>query len=157
MTGVQTCALPIYTTLDPRIQNIAESVYEDRSNLDVTSRDGQPIRSGITIIEPTTGNVVATVGDIGEKTGNLIMSYAMDRRQVGSSIKPLTAYAPALDAGMITPGSAFDNYPVQLLNNNPWPKNTPAGYSGFTSVRYGLQESINTIAVRTLQDRKSVV
>lgn len=141
----------IYTTLDPRIQNIAESVYEDRSNLDVTSRDGQPIRSGITIIEPTTGNVVATVGDIGEKTGNLIMSYAMDRRQVGSSIKPLTAYAPALDAGMITPGSAFDNYPVQLLNNNPWPKNTPAGYSGFTSVRYGLQESINTIAVRTLQ------
>ena len=141
----------IYTTLDPRIQNIAESVYEDRSNLDVTSRDGQLIRSGITIIEPTTGNVVATVGDIGEKTGNLIMSYAMDRRQVGSSIKPLTAYAPALDAGTITPGSAFDNYPVQLLNNNPWPKNTPAGYSGFTSVRYGLQESINTIAVRALQ------
>lgn len=141
----------IYTTLDPEIQSIAESVYADRSNLDLTSRDGQPIRSGITIIDPSTGNVVATVGDLGEKTGNLIMSYAMDRRQVGSSMKPLTAYAPALDAGTITPGTAFDNYPVQLLNNRPWPKNSPNTFTGFTSVREGLQRSINTIAVQALQ------
>ena len=61
----------IYTTLDPEIQAIAESVYEDRSNLDVTSRSGQQIQSGITIIDVTNGNIVATVGKIGEKTGNL--------------------------------------------------------------------------------------
>ncbi len=142
----------IYTTLDPKIQAIAESVYEDRSNLDVTSRSGQQIQSGITIIEPSTGNIVATVGKIGEKTGNLDWSFATtSKRQPGSSIKPLTCYAPAIDAGAVTPGTVFDNYPVQLLNDKPWPKNSPAGYTGLTTVTEGLRRSINTIAVQTLQ------
>ena len=141
----------IYTTLDPKIQRIAESVYEDRSNLDLTSRDGQPIRSGITIVEPSTGNVVAIVGDMGKKSGNLITSYATDRRQVGSSMKPLTAYAPAIDSGSVTPATTFDDYPIQLLEDNPWPKNSPNRYRGWVSIGTGVQHSINTIALQTLQ------
>lgn len=143
----------IYTTLDPKIQEIAESVYEDRSNLDLTSRDGQPIRSGITIIDPYTGDIVATVGDMGPKTGNLLLSYATDRRQVGSSIKPLTVYAPAIDAGAVTPATTFDDYPIEILpdSTTPWPKNSPNRYRGWTTVTAGVQHSINTIAVQTLQ------
>ncbi len=141
----------IYTTLDPEVQTLAESVYEDRSNLDVTSRNGQQLQSGITILDPYTGNIVAMVGKVGEKKENLGWNYATGRRQVGSSMKPLTAYAPALDAGTITQGSVFDNYPVQELNGSPWPKNSPQGYSGFTTVRTGVQKSINTIAVQALQ------
>ena len=141
----------IYTTMDPEIQRIAESVYEDRSNLDLTSRDGQIIRSGITIIEPSTGNIVAIVGDMGEKNSNLITSYATVRRQVGSSMKPLTAYAPAIDSGAVTPATTFDDYPIQLLNEKPWPKNSPNKYRGWVSVSTGIQHSINTIALQTLQ------
>lgn len=141
----------IYTTLDPEIQAIAESVYEDRSNLDVTSRNGQQLQSGITILDPYTGNIVAMVGKVGEKDRNLGWNYATGRRQVGSSMKPLTAYAPALDAGTISQGSVFDNYPVQELNGTPWPKNSPNTYTGFTTVRTGIQKSINTIAVQALQ------
>ena len=48
-------------------------------------------------------------------------------------------------------GSVFDNYPVQELNGNPWPKNSPNTYTGFTTVRTGVQKSINTIAVQALQ------
>ncbi|MBQ8851210.1 MAG: transglycosylase, partial [Oscillibacter sp.] len=128
-----------------------ESVYEDRSNLDLTSRDGQIIRSGITIVEPSTGNIVAIVGDMGEKVGNLITSYATDRRQVGSSMKPLTAYAPALDSNSITPATTFDDYPIQLLEDNPWPKNSPNKYRGYVSIGTGIQHSINTIALQSLQ------
>ena len=141
----------IYTTLDPEIQELAESVYEDRSNLDVTSRDGQQLQSGITILDPYTGNVVAMVGKVGEKEENLGWNCATAKRQVGSSMKPLTAYAPAMDAGTITQGSVFDNYPVQELNGSPWPKNSPNTYTGFTTVRVGVQRSINTIAVQALQ------
>ena len=141
----------IYTTLDPKIQSLAESVYEDRSNLDVTSRNGQQLQSAITIIDPYTGDIVAMVGKVGEKQENLGWNYATGRRQVGSSMKPLTAYAPALDAGVITPGSVFDNYPVQELNGTPWPKNSPNTYTGFTTVWTGVQRSINTIAVQALQ------
>ncbi len=141
----------IYTTLDPKIQEIAESVYEDRSNLDVTSRNGEKIQSGITIIDPSTGNIVATVGAIGEKEGNLLTSYAMLQRQPGSSIKPLTVYAPALDAGAVTPASTFDNYPVRLLNDSPWPKNSPQGYSGWVTLSKGVASSLNTVAVQVLE------
>ena len=141
----------IYTTMDPKIQDIAEAVYADRSNLDVTSRDGQPIQSGITVVEPSTGNIVAIVGAMDPKTGNLMSNYATMKKQVGSSMKPLTAYAPAMDAGVITPATTFDNYPVRLLEGSPWPKNAPVGYSGWTSVREGIRRSINTIAVQALE------
>ena len=142
----------IYTTLDPEIQEIAESVYEDRGSLNnLTSASGQLIHSGITIIDPYTGNIVAMVGDMGEKEGNLLWNYATDIQQPGSAIKPLTAYAPALDSGAITPATTFDNYPVQLMNGSPWPKNSPNTYTGWTSVAMGIQNSINTIAVQSLQ------
>lgn len=141
----------IYTTLDPEIQEIAESVYEDRSNLDVTSRNGQKLQSGITIIDPYTGDIVAMVGAVGEKDRNLGWNYATGRRQVGSSIKPLTVYAPALDAGVVTMASTFDNYPVRLLNNSPWPKNSPQGYSGWTTLSKGVASSINTVAVQVVE------
>ena len=142
----------IYTTLDPEIQEIAESVYEDRGSLNnLTSPSGQPIRSGITILDPYTGKIVAMVGDMGPKEGNLLWNYATDIQQPGSSIKPLTAYAPALDSGAINPGTTFDNYPVQLLNGSPWPKNSPNTYTGWTSAAEGIQRSINTIAVQALQ------
>ncbi len=141
----------IYTTMDPEIQNIAEAVYADRSNLDVTSKKGQVIQSGITVMDPYTGNVVAIVGAMDPKEGNLVSNYATMKKQVGSSMKPLTAYAPALDAGVITPASTFDNYPVRLEGGSPWPKNSPNRYTGWTSVQEGIRRSINTIAVQSLE------
>jgi penicillin-binding protein 1A len=141
----------IYTTIDPAIQEIAESVYEDRSNLDVTSKSGQQLQSGITIVDVTNGDVVAMVGGIGEKQGDRLWNYATGTRQCGSSIKPLTVYAPALDSGAITMASTFDNYPVRELNGNPWPKNSPQGYSGWTTLSKGVASSINTVAVRTIE------
>ncbi|MCI8329239.1 MAG: transglycosylase [Oscillibacter sp.] len=151
MTRIYNSGYRIYTTLDPDVQELVESVYEDRSNLDVTSRNGQQLQSGITVMDPYTGNIVAMVGKVGEKDRNLGWNCATAKRQVGSSMKPLTAYAPALDAGAITQGSVFDNYPVQELNGVPWPKNSPNTYTGFTTVRTGVQRSINTIAVQALQ------
>ena len=141
----------VYTTLDPKIQAIAESVYKDRSNLDVTSAKGQQLQSGITIVDPSTGNIVAMVGAIGEKEGNLVWNFAEGKRQVGSSIKPLTVYAPAIETGAVTPATTFDNYPVRLLNDNPWPKNSPNKYTGMTDIEVGVRNSINTIAVQTLE------
>lgn len=141
----------IYTTIDPDIQKITESVYEDQSNLDVTSKSGQPLHSGITIVDVTNGDVVAMVGDVGEKKGDLVWNYATGFRQCGSAIKPVTVYAPALDANVITMASTFDNYPVQMLNGSPWPKNSPQGYTGWTTLATGVAKSINTVAVQVVE------
>lgn len=141
----------IYCTVDPHIQEIAESVYQERANLDVTSSSGQELQSGITIVDPTTGNVKAMVGKVGTKQDNLGWNYAVGKRQCGSAIKPITVYAPALDAGVVTMASTFDDYPVRLLNDNPWPKNSPQGYKGWTTLSSGVANSVNTVAVQVIE------
>ena len=118
----------IYCTMDLDIQRIAESVYENTDNLNIHSAKGKQLQSGITIMDPYTGNIVAMVGAVGAKTQNLVDNYAVQKHQVGSSIKPLTVYSAALDAGAVTPATTFDNYPVELLNGTPWPKNSPNTY-----------------------------
>ena len=141
----------IYLTIDPKIQELAESVYEERSNMDVVSASGQQLRSGITIVDNSTGNVVAMVGDIGAKQGDMIFNYAMATRQCGSSIKPLSLYSPALDAGVITMATVFDDYPVRTISGNPWPRNSPTTYKGRTLLERGVYESVNTYAVQTIE------
>lgn len=141
----------IYCTMDPDIQKIAEDVYADLSNLNVHSAKGHQLQSGITIMDPYTGNIVGMVGAMGPKTQNLVDNYAVQKHQVGSSIKPLTVYSAALDAGAVTPATTFDNYPVELMNNSPWPKNSPNTYTGWTMIGEGVRRSINTIAVQTVE------
>ena len=141
----------IYCTMDPEIQQIAESVYENTDNLNIHSAKGKQLQSGITIMDPYTGNIVAMVGAVGPKTQNLVDNYAVQKHQVGSSIKPLTVYSAALDAGAVTPATTFDNYPVQLMSGTPWPKNSPNTYTGWTMIGEGLRRSINTIAVQTVE------
>ena len=147
--------LRIYTCMDPRIQDIAEKVYTNRSNLNYTSANGHPMQSSITIIDNSTGDLVAIVGQFGDKKQNLLTNFAnTGKRQPGSSIKPLTVYSPAIDMGLISPISIVDDYPYQVLNGRAWPTNSGAArYKGLSTVRRGLEDSVNTIAVRILADK----
>lgn len=146
--------LRIYTCLDPEVQAVAEKVYTNRANLNYKSANGNPMQSSITIIDNTTGDVAAIVGQFGEKDRNLLKNYANTaQRQPGSSIKPLTVYAPALEMGLISPITVFDDYPYKVLNDKPWPSNSGTSrYKGRTTVREGLTHSVNTLAVRILAD-----
>lgn len=111
--------------MDPEIQAIAEAVYEDRANLNYTSKSGQQMQSSITIIDNETGDVAAIVGRFGEKTENRGMNYAnAAKRQPGSSIKPLTVYAPALEKGLLSPISVLDDYPYDTRTGSAWPLNS---------------------------------
>ena len=147
--------LRIYTCLDPDIQAIVEKIYTDRSNLNYTSSDGQLMQSSITIIDNSTGDVVAIAGQFGEKTKNLLKNYATtSKRQPGSSLKPLAVYSPAIEMGLITPITIIDDYPYDVMGDKAWPTNSgAANYKGLTTVRQGLTNSVNTIAVRILADR----
>lgn len=146
--------LRIYTCMDPEIQAIAEAVYEDRANLNYTSKSGQQMQSSITIIDNETGDVAAIVGRFGEKTENRGMNYAnAAKRQPGSSIKPLTVYAPALEKGLLSPISVLDDYPYDTRTGSAWPLNSGGNrYRGLTTLKDGLMRSANTIAVRVVAD-----
>ncbi|MFI3249734.1 MAG: transglycosylase domain-containing protein [Eubacteriales bacterium] len=150
---LSTGGLSIYSLVDLDVQQVAESIYEDWSNLDYPSKNGQPLQSAITIIDNQTGDIAAMVGQMGEKTLNLGMNFASEaRRQPGSSIKPLSVYAPALDLGLITPYSIIDDYPYQVLGGSAWPVNAHGYYSGMINVISAVRSSHNTVAVRIVAD-----
>lgn len=140
----------IYATVDPELQEIVESVYADRSNLDYTSAKGELLQSGATIIDNSTGNIVAVAGRVGEREGRFLLDYSLVYRQCGSAIKPLSVYAPALDAGVITAASVIDDYPM-LLNDTVWPVNAYTGYRGMMTLRDAVRNSSNPTAVRVAQ------
>lgn len=150
--------LRIYTCVDLDVQRAAEQIYEKRDNLNFTSSNGQLMQSAITIIDNSTGDIAAIVGRVGEKTGNRWKNLATDAyRQPGSSLKPLSVYSPGLEMGVISPISVVDDYPYQVLNGSPWPINSgSARYKGLTTVRQGLAQSVNTVALRVLADRVTV-
>ena len=144
--------LRIETCFDPDVQAYVDAVYQDRSVLELDSASGQEIQSAITVIDNSTGYVVALAGGIGEKDSSRLFNRATDTiRPPGSSIKPLGVYAPALDLNLITPATVFDDTPIDL-NGSAWPKNSYNYFKGLTTVYEAVEDSVNTIAVKVLRD-----
>ncbi len=147
--------LSIYTTLDPTVQSIVDSVYEDKSNFDYPSANGQQMQSAITIVDNSTGAVVALCGSVEEKTANLIFNRAtMSKRQPGSAFKPLAVYAPALDDGLILPSSAVEDLPYSYDEDKGtnWPTNSYKYYNGLMSATEAVRRSSNAAAVQVLAE-----
>lgn len=151
--SIYTGGLKIYTCMDPDVQNVLEDIYETNSS-DVflsTSEVLQP-ESSMVVIDPYTGDVLGLVGGRGEKTTNRILNRATGtKRPPGSSIKPLSIYAPALDMGLINYASVLEDEPIELENGDKWPKNLPHVYDGDITLTHALKTSKNTTAVRVLQ------
>lgn len=142
----------IYSTIDPEIQAKADSVYQDLSALPKVSGSSQQIQSAIVIINPYTGEIVALEGGVGEKTGNRLFNRAtQSHRPPGSSIKPLSVYAPAIEYGFITPNTRFEDSADVKLRGTTWmPKNDDLQYSGVVDVKTAVQHSINTVAAQII-------
>ncbi|MBP1737382.1 MAG: Multimodular transpeptidase-transglycosylase [Oscillospiraceae bacterium] len=145
--------LRIYTAFDPTVQASVDEVYENTDNLNYTSSSGQQMQSAITVIDNSSGYVVALSGGMGEKTSSLIWNRASQtKRPPGSSIKPLSVYSPALEMGLITPASVFDDVPYKLINGSAWPVNSYDYYKGLLTVNEAVEVSSNPVAVKVLAD-----
>ncbi len=155
----------IYTTLNMEVQNAVDVIYTDLDEIPTTS-SMQQLQSGICIIDNETGDIVAICGGVGEKTTHFGYNRAnLDRLQPGSSIKPLTVYAPAFEVGLITPATVMPDMPLYYTGYptdpeeevdewelNPYPKNDDREYDYSFNILKGITSSINGIAVNTLNN-----
>ena len=138
----------IYCTMDPKVQDDVDAVYQNLDNIPKTT-SSQQLQSGIVIIDNETGDIVAIAGGVGKKSGSLTWSYATQSKlSPGSSIKPLTVYGPALELGIITPATVFDDTPYSFDDDTPYPKNQNGRYSGLVTAQNALSQSLNTVAVK---------
>lgn len=138
----------IYSTLNPDVQAAVEEVYQNLDNIPKTA-SSQQLQSGIVIIDNKTGDVVAVAGGVGEKQGSLILNRATQSHlSPGSTIKPVSVYAPALELGLITPATVMDDTPYSFTDARHWPKNSDSIYRGLMNINEAVGLSINTIPVK---------
>ncbi len=178
---IYTGGLQIVTACNPEMQDAVESYFKDSRNFftkdmgvpkkSINGGKGGPsegaVGNGVAeklypecsmVIMDKKGNILALAGGVGEKKTNRGINYATGTlRSPGSVIKPLAVYAPAIDCGQITYGSAIDDTPVKFVKAaaggmRGWPQNYPVGYRGLTTVRDAVARSVNTVAVKVLEE-----
>lgn len=138
--------LKIYLSMDPKIQEAMDKVYNDPSAFQKASGSLQP-QSSMVIMDPYSGQVKALTGGRGEKDGNRTLNRATHTlRQPGSTIKPLSVYTPAVEYGLVTPTSIVNDAPVSF---GDWsPRNDDRRFAGRITVAAALRGSRNVPAVK---------
>ncbi len=175
--------LRIYVTVDTALQTAMEQVMVDggyfarpgeASTAAVYDEDGNPVldENGDAVYEDVLerpqaamvsvdyeGRLRAVVGSLDEKTVSRAFNRGTDAvRQPGSTMKPIGAYALALEKNKITWSTPFPDEPVaQITDENTgqlvdWPANVTRVYTGQEIlVADALAQSVNTVAVRVGQ------
>lgn len=135
--------LRIYTELDPRMQQAAEKVYA-RDDLFPQGKGDTLVQSGSVLVDPRTGGIRALVGGRGEHVFRGFNRATQLKRQPGSTMKPISVYAPALiqgydlDARLVDRPISFGNYA---------PKNQSQQYLGEVTMYEAVIDSLNVPAV----------
>ncbi|MCE5236476.1 MAG: PBP1A family penicillin-binding protein [Eubacteriales bacterium] len=136
----------------PELADPSKSVKEETLANGTVIRTDEPQAAAV-VIDYRTGELRAVVGGRTSPTMKKQFNRAyQSRTEVGSSIKPIAVYGPALDLG-ISPATPIMNFPVPIEGFN-----TASGYPGIgsekyigpTTVRRGIVSSLNVVAVRTL-------
>lgn len=106
------------------------------------------------LMDQNTGAVKALCGGRGEKTASRTLNRATNSaRQPGSTFKILSTYLPALDTAGMTLASVQDDAPFYYPGTKRLVKNWyGSSYRGLTSLRTAMADSMNVIAVKTLND-----
>ncbi len=145
----------IYTTLDYNVQQTVDKIYQNLEEIPKTS-SMQQLQSGIVIIDNRTGDIVAMAGGVGKDKGFDDFNRAVDAKlQPGSSLKPLSVYAPGFELGVINPASVIKDMPLYYTETEggykrPFPYNDGRDFGYTRTVLGGLVSSVNAVAVNTL-------
>ena len=139
----------IYTTMDKKVQDQVDKIYQDLDNIPKT-RSAQQIQSAITVVDVRTGDIVAMAGGVGTEKAPFGFNRAVHSKlQSGSSIKPLAIYAPGFEQGTISPATVIKDMPLNY-SDGAWPRNDNRTYSYTRTIFSGIVSSVNAIAANTL-------
>ena len=148
----------IYTTVDTDLQSKMEEVFKNKKYIAYGStargktssgKEERISQSGMALVEPSTGYVVAECGGLGENQTTLGYNRGTAKRMVGSAFKPIATIAPGLENKYITAstlfydvnGTSFGGYKV---------KNDDGGSHGICNMRFILTRSLNVPEVKLL-------
>ena len=141
----------IYATIDTDVQACVDAIYKDLDEIPDT-KSAQQLQSAIVVIDNSTGDIVAMAGGVGTDKVHFGLNRATQSElQSGSSIKPLSIYAPGFEQGTLTPATIIKDLPLTYDSDGPYPRNDDREYSYARTVFSGIEDSVNAVAAHTLQ------
>jgi penicillin-binding protein 1A len=169
---LRTGGYKIYTTLDAAAQEIVQNTLAgwekypsladtSKSLLVETNSDGSTVsetvepQAAAVVLDQHTGELRAIVGGRNEPIIRKGMNRAsQSHTEVGSSIKPLAVYGPALDLGY-SPATVIPNMDGPIAGwgtQKGYPSGGLTSRYGPVTIRRGLMSSLNVVAARTLME-----
>ncbi|HHJ8458147.1 TPA: penicillin-binding protein PBP1A [Streptococcus pyogenes] len=146
-----TAGLKVYTNIIPDAQQTLYNIYHSG---DYVYYPDQDFQVASTIIDVTNGHVIAQLGgrNQDENVSFGINQAVLTDRDWGSTMKPITAYAPAIESGVYTSTAQSTNDSVYY-----WPGTTTQlfnwdlRYNGWMTIQAAIMLSRNVPAVRALE------
>ena len=140
------------------MQEIARNPDNFGRNRSYQAADGRhiedaPEQLGAVLIENQTGAILGMIEGRGFEYSQV--NFATSPRQPGSAMKPLAAYAPALEMGKVMPATILDDSPV-VFEQPGQPAHVPVNhdnrYHGLMTARRALDMSYNIPALKVFND-----
>ena len=148
---IYSAGLDVYTNLDPDIQKYIWNVYNSN---DYIAYPDDKFQVASTIIDVTNGRVVAQLGSR-HQDENIALGTnqaVQTDRDWGSTMKPITDYAPAIEKRVYTnTGTTVYDTPYNFPGTSTPVYNWDRKYYGSISLTYAIQKSRNVPAVKALQ------
>ena len=138
----------ITATID---QGIYQAMQSAVANYGYLLQDGTgENQTGNVLMDNKTGAVLGFIGGLDYNTNQ--NNHAFDtHRSPGSSIKPILAYGPAIDMGIMGSASRLSNYPTKFASGQPIMHDTSAGTQEMMTLQDALDTSWNIPAYWTYQ------
>ncbi len=156
---VYSSGLTIYSTVNTNIQTEMETEYKNSKyivagkakNKTTGEKLNEHSQSAMVVIDYKTGNVIGTVGGLGEKTESRGLNRATQSvRQTGSSMKPLAVIAPGLEEKVITAATVYDDAATDFGGGYK-PENYN-GFKGLLNIRQFISTSQNIPALKIMRE-----
>ena len=145
-----TTGMEVYTNVDKNVQQRLWDVYNTD---EYVAYPDDELQVASTIVDVTNGKVLAQLGARHQSSN---VSFGINQavetnRDWGSTMKPITDYAPALEYGVYdSTASIVHDVPYNYPGTDIPVYNWDHGYFGNITIQYALQQSRNVTAVETL-------
>ena len=140
----------IETTMDARLQALAESLFEDDSLFPGDAADGTAVQGALAVTDVETGGLAALIGGREYTVQRGFHRATQMRRQPGSALKPLAVYAPAIQMGYTTASILQDVR--RDFGGGYNPRNAGESYHGAVTLRRALALSMNVATVQLMSE-----
>ncbi|CTP46010.1 penicillin-binding protein 1a [Streptococcus pneumoniae] len=145
-----TTGMDVYTNVDQEAQKRLWDIYNSEQYVSYPDDD---LQVASTVVDVSNGKVIAQLGARHQASN---VSFGTNQavetnRDWGSSMKPITDYAPALEYGVYdSTASIVHDVPYNYPGTDTPLYNWDHGYFGNITIQYALQQSRNVTAVETL-------